>query len=111
MALIKNKMTEYGVEAEYWRISRFTVDTVHKEVFFTLALYLNKTSYKELDEYTFASTILDKETFEADYNKYFRKDKGRAYKDIYTACYMYAKDNIEYFKDASDDEEESQNLA
>lgn len=106
MALIKKKLTEYGIEAEYWKLSRFTVDTIRKEVFFTLNLYLNaeNSQGRELGDYTFASTLLDSEVFEEQYNVYFREDRGEKYKDIYTACYMYAKDNIEFFKDAVDDE-------
>ena len=107
MALIKKVMTEYGVEAEYWKVSRVSIDTIKKEVAFTLNLYLNKEQQlRELGDRTFASAILTKEEFEPQYDKYFRKDEGENYKDIYTSCYMYAKEHIEFFKDAKDDADE-----
>ena len=105
MALIKSKMTDYGIEASYWKISRVAIDTIKREVSFTLNLYVSKENQsKELDDYTFGSVLLDKIEFDQQYEKYFRLDKGESYKDIYTACYEYAKDNIEYFGDAKDDE-------
>lgn len=105
MALIKTKMTQFGIEAEYWKIARVSIDTTKKEICFTLNLYINKDlQEKELDDYTFVSAIID--DFEEDYNKYFREDRGENYKDIYTACYMYAKEKIEFFLDAKDDLEE-----
>lgn len=107
MALIKKKMTQYGFEAEYWKISRISIDTIKEEVCFTLNLYLNKENQtRELEDYTFGSLLLDPLEFKPLYNKYFRKDKGSEYKDIYTACYMFAKDNIDFFNDAADDPEE-----
>ena len=107
MALIKNIQTEYGIEAGYWKISRISIDTIKKEISFTLNLYIDKEhQQKELGEMVFASAILTQEEFKPQYDKYFRKDEGENYKDIYTACYMYAKDNMEFFKDAEDDKEE-----
>ena len=109
MALIKKVMTEYGIEADYWKIIRFTIDTEGKEVWFTLGLYRSENiGTKHLDEYVFASPMLCEQQldFKDDYNNYFRADKGVKYKDFMTACYEYAKDKIEFFKDAVDDEEE-----
>lgn len=108
MALIKNKLTQYGVAANYWKISRIAIDTIKKEVVFTLNLYASKENQAiELEDYTFASVLMTTEEFEPLYEKYFREDKGQTYKDIYTACYVYAKENIEFFADAEDDDEES----
>lgn len=109
MGLIKKTMSDYGIEGEYWKISRFTIDTIHKEVFFTLNLYRTKMEdAKELGEYIFSSPSLVEFDidFTDDYYNYFIGDKGKKYKDFLTACYCYAKDKIEYFKDAIDDEEE-----
>ena len=99
MALKKEKLTEFGVKGYYWKLSRFTIDTIGKEVFFTLNLYLdeNHTEDRDLEDYTFSSVI--EEDFTEKYNEYFTGDK---YNNFFTACYMYAKDNIEYFKDAED---------
>ena len=106
MALIKSKETEYGVMGEYWKISRFTVDTVNKEVFISFYLYINKekADKNHLEDYTFSSPILKQEEWIPKYNHYFREDRGENYKDYLTACYEYAKDNIDFFKDAKDDE-------
>ena len=103
MALIKETMTDFGISASYWKVTRISIDTVNREVSFSLFLYTDKNNQsRELDIYTFASATLD--DFEDSYNNYFRNDHGEKYKDIYTACYEYCKDNIEFFKDAISDE-------
>lgn len=106
MALIKKVETDYGIIADYWKVSRISLDIIKNEISFTLNLYLNKKSKQELGDYTFVSSILNKEEFEPLYEKYFKQDREENYKDIYTACYKFSKENIDFFKDALDDEEE-----
>ena len=42
MALIKNKMTDLGVEAGYWKVTMISVDRYMKTGSFSLALFINK---------------------------------------------------------------------
>ena len=98
-------MTEFGISASYWKLTRVSIDTAKKEISFSLFLYVDKENqHRELDEYCFTSFLV--EDFEPQWDEYFRKDRGEKYKDIYTACYQFAKNNIEFFNDAVNDEEE-----
>lgn len=103
MALIKNKIIEnYGIEAGYWKVGMFTVDTNAREVSFSFNLYVSKDKAREVNKFIYSINVSDLMCVEDKtlYNKYFAK---ATYKDWQTACYMYAKDNIDYFKDAIDD--------
>ena len=108
MALIKEKETKFKVKASYWKVGMLTIDTNMQEVNFSINLYLNKESAKEKDTFleTYSVTELMGIEDKTMYNKYFGEDKGKTYKDWQTACYMYVKENVEFFKDAVDDEEE-----
>ena len=104
MALIKEKDTTFGVKASYWKIGLMVVNTMEKEVSFTLKLLVNKAATSPIDEYVVADLMgLEDKTL---YNKYFAEDKGKTYKDWQTACYMYAKAHVKFFKDAVDDPDE-----
>lgn len=106
MALIKEVYLEnLGVSASYWKVRYFTIDTKAQEVNFTLELYFKKGVKDGLDSKCISDLMgLEDKTL---YNKYFAEDKGENYKDWQTACYMYAKENVPFFKDAIDDPEES----
>lgn len=105
MALIKEQQTKFGMPAAYWRVSVLTVDTRLKEANFALDLYLNKEAEVSFD--TICVCDLMGQEDKAMYNKYFGLNNGD-YKDWQTACYMYAKENVEFFKDAKDDEDYQQ---
>ena len=105
MALIKECKTEYGINASYWRLDCATICPKSKEVNFSLGLYADKNGNTPFQ--TFLMSDLMGSTKDVDvYNKYFGEDKGKTYKDWQTACYMYVKENVEFFKDAEDDAEE-----
>ena len=95
MALQKNKITEFGIKAGYWKIGMLTIDRIRKEATFILYLYLNKDDLKELEREIVSCIEESKEI----YNKYF---SGIEYTDIYNAAYCYVKDNVEFFTDALD---------
>ena len=105
MALIKEiEINEYGISASYWKVRYFTIDTKAEEVNFTLELLAKKGAKEGLKTFCVSELMgIEDKTM---YNKYFAEDKGKTYKDWQTACYMYVKENIEFFKDAVDDEEE-----
>lgn len=104
MALIKNKVTKFGIEASYWRVEMITLNYNKKmlEVNFSLNLYLNKGADEFIESFSVTDLmgIEDKTLF----SNYFI---GQEFKDIRTACYMYAKENVPFFKDAIDDPEEN----
>lgn len=101
MALIKNKMTDFGVEANYWKVNMIAIDRSRYEVSVTLNLYIVKdaTQFLETISITLAE-IEDREERATRFNQYFN---GSNYPNIYTACYEYAKEYIEYFSDAVSD--------
>lgn len=109
MALIKEKVIKnYGINASYWKVGMMSIDTNLKDVVFSLNLYVNKDLSREentfIDTYTVSDLMgLEDKTL---YNKYFGEDNGKNYKDWQTACYHFAKENVEFFMDAIDDEEE-----
>lgn len=98
MALIKNKMTDFGIEANYWKLTMMSMDRFTMEGSFSLSLFLNKEAEKFIETYT---VVIYGD--EALYNECF---ENATHKDVQTSCYEYAKKNVEYFKDAEDDPEE-----
>lgn len=104
MALIMEQTTDYGIVAEYWKLGSFTIDTTRKETTFVLYLYTKKGVGKYLESYCVSDFMEyeDKTLFDQYFN-----GKGTVYKDWQTACYMYTKENVPFFKDAVDDPEES----
>lgn len=98
MALIK-KNTDYGFEAEYWRIISVNVDIVSNSAMICIALYANKDAIRYLESRTIT-------VFENKFEKYFSKSNISNYKDIYEASYIYLKENDEYFINSVDDIEE-----
>lgn len=98
MALLKEKQTEYGVTANYWKVEMVSIDRHMKEANFSLNLYVNKDAKQFIETYTVSDLMGQQD--KSKYESYFESD---TYKDIYAACYAYAKDNIDYFKDAVSD--------
>lgn len=98
MALLKNKTTDFGVEANYWKVSMVSIDRNLKEASFSLNLYKQRGDDLFFETYTVTDLmgIEDK----TNYEKYFESTE---YTDIYNACYNYAKNEIEFFKDAVSD--------
>lgn len=99
MALLKEKSTNYGISAAYWRVGMITIDTHRKEACFSMFLYYDKNAKEYLESFAVTDLMgLEDKTL---FDKYF---KSNDYKDIYNACYGYAKENVEFFMDAIGDE-------
>lgn len=107
MALIKEKQLDNGAVVSYWRVDMIAINKSRESANFALMGYHSK-EVAERDGNLFLDCIGVSELMATEdktmFNKYFR-DKGSHYKDIDTACYMYAKEHVEFFKDAVDDEE------
>lgn len=104
MALIKEThLEDLGITASYWRVKYLSLDADGEEGSFSIGLYARKGLKKPLK--TICITEMMGNSDKTLYNKYFR-DLGKTYKDWQTACYMFAKENIDFFKDALDDPEE-----
>lgn len=98
MALIKNKETNYGIEASYWRIGYVSLDRINKYGSISLNLFFNK----DAKDYIDSKTVII-ETAE-EYEKFFSTEALQNYKDIYHASYEFVKSKDEYFKNANIDE-------
>ncbi|MCW6094542.1 hypothetical protein LAV60_15330 [Clostridium sporogenes] len=96
MALIKEKITDYGVPANYWKIGMVSIDRVARNGSCSLHLYIQKGAKAFIES---RAVFFEEDKFD----NYFGTDILK-YKDIYTACYAYVKDNDEYFADAVTDE-------
>lgn len=94
MALSKNKMTDFGIEAGYWKVCMVSINRCNREASFSLNLFLSKDSNKFLESYVV--TIIGNDEL---YSKYF---ESKLFTDIHNACYICTKDTQEYFKDAID---------
>ncbi|HAK44056.1 MAG TPA: hypothetical protein DCM59_16905 [Clostridium sp.] len=97
MALIKNKVTRFGIEAGYWKVSMISIDRHMKEAAYSLHLYLKKGASDFIESYTVSLLGMEDKSM---YLEYFEGDK---YPNIYTACYEHAKTHEEFFKDAFSD--------
>ena len=105
MALNKEKMTDYGIKASYWRLDNLSIDKANKEGGFTLKLYTSKEATAPLDYYVVALTAdkygEDGAGSTERFDKYFGTEVS-SYENIYAACYACAKETEEFFKDAVD---------
>lgn len=99
MALIKKKLTDMGIEADYWKVHMISIDRHMQNGSFSISLYGKKGAKQFIETHTVP--IMDSVT---DYIECF---ETCGYKDIQTSCYAYAKKHIDFFKDAIDDEEEN----
>ena len=94
---IKEKMTQYGICAKYWKIRYITIDTAMKEASFTLNLFLTQDAPTAIEDICVAD-FMGKED-KTLWNEYFGEGL-KNFKDAYDACYSYAQKYVEYFKDA-----------
>ncbi|WP_346961235.1 hypothetical protein [Clostridium sp.] len=100
MALIKEKMTQFGIPASYWKVSMVSIDRNMKEAAFSLNLYITKDAKNFIESFTISS-LMGKED-KTLYEEYFENKDGK-FTDIYNICYEYAKNHEEFFKDAISD--------
>lgn len=97
MALNKTEMTEYGVEASYWKIGMVSVDRINNVGSVSIMLYKDRTQSKTNPKKFF----IDKVCYFDD--KVFPSVFENMTVDLYSMLYEYIKTNEEYFKDATDD--------
>ncbi len=113
MAFRKEKVTEYGITAEYWKVTAITTDKESKRGSFIVSLYKDEesshNSAKSFEgRYVNAFMDLPFDITEEErsniaderYEKYFAL--GNEYTDQYEACYHMAKELDPYFADAED---------
>lgn len=110
MGLIKEKALENGAVVSYWRVDMISLDKGRGQITFALLGYCSK-EIAVNNSQMFLDCASVGDFFEGEnrelFNYYFR-DCGANFKDIDTACYEYAKEHVEFFKDAVDDEEENE---
>lgn len=98
MAFIKEKETDFGITANYWRLSMISIDRDMKEASFSFNLYFKKGAKQFIESYVVSDFMgLEDKTL---YNEYFESGK---YPNLYTMCYEYAKKYVDFFKDAISD--------
>lgn len=95
---IKEKMTQYGIPAKYWKVRYITIDAGMKEASFTLNLYLSPDAPTAIEDVC-VSDFMGKED-KTLFDEYFGESGLKNFKDAYDACYSYAQKYVEYFKDA-----------
>lgn len=96
MALIKGN-NDFGINADYWKLSDITINRSNKYCQLILGLHFNNSNNRAL---TYKSINVEKELFDS----YF--EEPNAYRDVYHASYEYIKNNVDYFKDSVSDEEQ-----
>lgn len=91
--IIKIESLNLEVEAKCWKLGFTSIDDTNKKMSFTLNLYQDENSKDFIESYTVTDLMQleDKSIFDS----YFNSDIDRK-----TACYQYALDNVEFFKDA-----------
>ena len=94
MALIKEN-TDFGVTADYWKLSDVTINRNNKYCQLILGLHFNNSTNRAL---THKSINVQSELFDT----YF--EEPNIYRDVYHASYEYIKNNVDYFKDSVSDE-------
>ena len=94
MALIKEKMTQFGMVADYWKIGMISIDRDREEASYSINLYLNRDANSFIESKSVSLLGLEDKT---EYRKYFG---GSNYTSIVNACYEHAKAKVEYFKNA-----------
>lgn len=93
MALIKNLDSTYGIAASYHRVTCVSINAISKEVTICVASYISKE--KRDAGFEFIDSI-DITVPREDYDKFL---DGNAF----NASYLWLKENIEGFEDATDD--------
>lgn len=97
MALIKSELTDYGVEASYWKVSMISIDRIRGFGSFSLMLYKDKESSKLNPDKYFKDIVyyIDIEQYQGVFENMST--------DLYSIAYNYIKLIDEYFKDAISD--------
>lgn len=95
MAFIKEKETDFGLTANYWKLAMITIDRNMKEASFSFNLYFKKDAKQFIDTYIVSDFMGNPD--KTLYEEYFESDK---YPHIFIACHDYAKKYVEFFKDA-----------
>ena len=99
MALIKTKITRYGVPCSYWRIGYISIDKNERYGNVSVNLFYDKNATQPMDYYTEVIDTKEK------WDNYFSATALSHYKDIYEAGYDFILAYSEYFKDAVVEEE------
>ncbi len=96
MALIKEKMAQFGIPASYWRVGMISIDRHRKEASYSLNLFFDRDAEEFLE--TKAVSLLGIKD-KTQYDEYFA---GSEFDNIVQACYEHAKAKVNYFKTAID---------
>lgn len=102
MALIKPYMTEFGIEASYWKVTMITLnyDKERIEINFSLNLFVNS----EAKKFLYSHNVVDLMGGQHPEKLTFFLELSDSL-NIRRACYEYAKEHVDFFKDAMDDPE------
>lgn len=102
MALIKNEMTDYGVEANYWKVAMLSIDRVNSVGSFSLMLYKDREQSKNNPDKFFKDKVyyINREVY-----PYIFENMET---NLYLIAYNHIKTTDDYFKDAISDNEEVQ---
>ena len=95
MALIKEKMTQFGMVANYWRVGMISIDRHRQEASYSLELYLSKDADEFIESHSVSLLGMEDKT---EYELYF----NNLNKNIIKTCYEHAKAKVDYFKTAID---------
>lgn len=87
--IVKKFMTEYGVEAEIWKVGYVSLDIVNKYGSITMCLYFDENSEKYIHSVT--EPILDAELFD----NYFMKGG-----EVIQNAEQFMVDNCSIFKES-----------
>lgn len=100
MALLtKDKINQFGVIEEYWRILSININLQYKYCDVTLGAYANQET-RENDKEPMNIKKVRAKWSEDEFEKYFSpRTKSN---NIYEQAYQYIKNKDEYFKDSID---------
>lgn len=100
MALIKSEMTDYGVEASYWKIDMVSIGRVDGVGSVSMKLYKDRRQSKLHPKKFFKDKV-----YYIDNDMFSNIFEGMTI-DLYSMIYEHIKATDEYFKDAISDNEE-----
>ena len=90
---LKIESLNLEVEAKLWKLGFTSFDDIEKKMSFTLHLYKDANSEQFIESYTVTDLMTNDDKYIFDL--YFNSELDRK-----TACYKYAIDCVEFFKDA-----------
>lgn len=98
--MIKKKViTDFGVEAEIWKVGYISLDRINKYGSVTMCLYVNEEAKQYIDSVT--EPILSPEVFD----KYFENNK-----DIISNAELFIAENSDFFANTEEDIKENEGL-